>query len=70
MKPGHLILAMSYAQEFIDRAKRLQKSYPKNNPDNDYFGCAESGAVRRTSLELSRTLAALRNPYRIGRDTK
>jgi hypothetical protein len=52
--------AMSEAKRFQDAAKAYIK-----RADNDKFaeyGCAESGAAKRASMDLTRALAEMRKP--------
>ena len=46
-------------REFLERAKAV-KAEIKN--EVWYFGCKETSALRRTSMELTRALAELRRP--------
>lgn len=60
-----LKLAITEAERFIARAKALPKPVPYeshgHNFTQDYFP-RESGAIRRSSMDLTRALADLRKP--------
>lgn len=57
--------AVAEAQRFIERAKALPKPEPYQSGSHtfthDYFP-REQGAIRRSSMELTRALADLRRP--------
>ena len=51
--------AMKEAKEFIERAKAVLERR-KIEGKAVYFGCKETGALRRKSMDLTRALARLR----------
>lgn len=54
--------ALAEAREFVRRAEEWEKRYDQRNP-NYYFSVPkEAGAVRRSSMDLTRALAAMRKP--------
>ena len=55
--------AEAEAREFIKRCKAVRKSAKEDN--YCFFGCQETGALRRQSMELTRALADLRKPWTI-----
>lgn len=48
--------AMAECARFLTRARELDKQKCTGN----FYGCKESGAVRRASMDLTRALANLR----------
>lgn len=75
MSPHKLEVAISEARRFLGRALLLQmadekhRAWEKQNPDkpsyenpiiDPFYGSKESGAVRRSSMDLTRALAELR----------
>lgn len=57
-----LMDAMNEAQRFISKAK---VAYGKLCSDEyAYFGCKETAAAKRASMDLTRALVAVRNPHR------
>ena len=52
--------AMAEAERFIKRAKRVVGDSTEN--EYIYFGTADTGALRRSSLDLTRSLAEMRKP--------
>lgn len=58
MKEENLNTAIAEAKRFLEKAKKLKTKAKKD--DWWYFGCKESGAVRRSSMDLTRALAELR----------
>jgi hypothetical protein len=53
-------LAIIEANRFIERAEALNKSQVAVTYTDDFSTSKESGAVRRTSMDLTRALAELR----------
>ena len=49
-------------REFLERAKKVKGDNAALGTDAWYWGSKETGALRRTSLELTRALAELRRP--------
>lgn len=47
------------AKRFLDRVAEMELRL-KERGGTEFFGCAESGAVRRASMDLTRALARLR----------
>ena len=62
MKNETLITAIQEAKRFIEKAEQLQKIKQEIDPNSIYYVSfpKESGSVRRASLDLTRTLADLR----------
>lgn len=57
-----LMEAMTEAERFISKAK---VAYSKLRTDEyAHFGCKETAAAKRASMDLTRALVAVRNPYR------
>ena len=55
--------AMYRAQRFIDSGKAVMARYRQEGIGGCVFdGCAETGACRRASMDLTRALAELRKP--------
>lgn len=52
--------AVAEAQRFIKKAFTVLKE--ENESKHSYFGSASSGALRRSSLDLSRVLSHMRKP--------
>lgn len=55
-----IIESMKEAQEFIKRAKECLKELEEDKHDSYIGGTGKSGALRRQSMELSRSLTELR----------
>lgn len=55
MTPDKLNAAIAEATRFLERAYALQKE-----GGSTYYGSKESGAVRRSSMDLTRALSDLR----------
>ena len=51
--------AKAEAKRFLEKVKELEVRVKKDG-HFAWYGCAESGAVRRASMDLSRSLSALR----------
>lgn len=49
-------------REFLERAKAVKDRGQTLGSDAWYWGSKDTGALRRTSLELTRALADLRRP--------
>ena len=67
MKRLALVIAVDEAKRFIAKAEDYfdrEKDERGDRKDNQYalYGCKESGAVKRSSLDLSRALANMRRP--------
>ena len=70
MNKAKIEVCEKLCKEFLERAKALQAKADKNQTlwdkphDFDFLtsGTRETGALRRTSMELSRALADLRKP--------
>jgi hypothetical protein len=65
MKQSHIITAEQEAYRFIETVKKLRERLAKDQGAREYFGIAsikETGAVRRASLDLTRSLAEMRKP--------
>lgn len=60
MKIEDVRKSVELAKEFISRAKELEKV--STNASGHVWGCKESGALRRQSMELTRQLAKMRKP--------
>ncbi len=64
MNNGKLNIAVVEAKRFIDKAKLYAKRYEKEEEEESLIcsitGCKESGAVLRSSMDLSRALSELR----------
>lgn len=60
MNNKKLLTAINEAQRFLERAKELQKE--KVSDYGQYWASAKTGAVRRSSMDLTRALADLRKP--------
>ena len=64
MQPKAVKKAIEDAREFVRRGEKLWAKF--NAPDkpdwHHIVGTAESGALRRQSLELTRALAEMRKP--------
>lgn len=58
MNRAKLKAAVAEAMRFIERAK----DYERNPPQYEFVGSKVGGAVRRSSMDLSRALADLRKP--------
>jgi hypothetical protein len=52
--------AKQKAKELLIRVGEMELKLRKD--ENAWFGCPESGALRRASLDLTRALARLRRP--------
>jgi len=61
MTPEKTKQAVAEAKRFIAAAKALDERRAKRDI-YDFQGCRESGALRRSSLDLTRALADLRRP--------
>lgn len=65
MNRDKLKIAIAEAERFLERAKTLPpiRKYPHglNEYDDSYFP-KEQGAIRRSSMDLTRALADLRKP--------
>jgi len=59
MNEEKLNAAIREAREFLRRARTLKEV---DNEVKCMWACKESGAVRRQSMELTRSLAELRKP--------
>lgn len=59
MKGETLLKAKAEAARFLDYLKELEDRM-EEDPSALDFGCRETGAVKRSSLDLSRVLADLR----------
>jgi len=57
-----LELAMYEAKRFLDKAK-LAKERMKGDESYYWMGSKETSAVKRASLDLTRSLAELRKPH-------
>ena len=53
--------AIFEAERFLKRAKELKKSF-RGKDENRIMSCPENAAVKRASMDLTRSLAKLRNP--------
>lgn len=62
MEKSKIIEAKKEAQRFINKVDEFEKRY-KNQPFALY-GSKESGAVRRSSMDLTRALANMRKSQR------
>ena len=62
MKPDKIKLAKIQAQIFIRRAEEYQQKQAEDERKYHYVGLSpkESGALRRASMELTRSLSAMR----------
>jgi hypothetical protein len=60
MKKVAILVAMNEAKRFLAKAE----DYLEREKDDSFahMGCKESGAVRRSSLDLTRALADMRRP--------
>ncbi len=56
-----ILEAEAEAKEFIKRCKAVKEV--AQSSVYCFFGCPETGALRRQSLELTRSLAKLRKPW-------
>lgn len=65
MNTANLRLAVEEANRFLDRVKDLQKKCRQGGVtiDGHIYACPESGAVRRASMDLTRSLARLRRTW-------
>lgn len=61
MKPENVKLAQQLAHQFIARAVAYEKRV-KDDPTYTLCGTAEGGALRRTSMDLTRALTQMRKP--------
>jgi hypothetical protein len=55
--------ARAEAQRFLATVAEMELRLSKDagcNPASEWFGCPESSALRRASMDLTRALAALR----------
>lgn len=61
MKLTNLEFSIEEAKRFLQRATELQAAH--NRPDREYLdgNPIEQGAVRRASMDLTRSLSKLRN---------
>ncbi len=58
MKKEQVMLAKAEAKRFIERVDKLLANWP--DASYGWLGCKESGAVKRTSMDLTRVLAEMR----------
>ena len=56
-----IIEAKKEAQRFIKKVNELEKHLINNDRMALLFGCKESGAVRRASMDLTRALSEMRS---------
>jgi len=64
MKINNLTESVKLARIFILNVNELRRRRSIDNPINNLWvlsGCKESGAVRRASMDLTRSLSKLRN---------
>jgi hypothetical protein len=61
-KEEKLRTAMDNARQFIQRGEELLTAYELGTA-SPLTGCRESGAARRASMELTRSLADFRRPF-------
>jgi len=59
MNPNLILQAMVKADEFIEKAKEAKERIEED--PLKAFGCKETAACRRASMDLTRILARLRN---------
>jgi len=62
MNFSKLKIAEAEAKRFLERVKAYRASEEQYEPGFFHYGVKESGAVRRSSLDLTRALADLRKP--------
>ncbi len=55
-----LLEAKSEAERFLKKVEKLEER--ANTDTYAFWGCKESGDVRRSSMDLSRSLSELRKP--------
>lgn len=60
MRKDNIKRCVKEAKEFIKRAKEVLAELDKENSDRVFSGTKASGALKRQSMELSRSLADLR----------
>lgn len=60
MNNKSVLTAIDEARRFIERAADVLEEHKKFHID--YFGTKKTGALRRSSLDLTRALADLRRP--------
>lgn len=56
----HIQEAREEALRFLARVAELEKVFKSSPIISNWGGCAQSGAVRRASMDLTRALAKLR----------
>ena len=61
MEMKMLDVAISEAERFLKRAKRCKKTPTKTERGYAYWDFKETGATKRSSMDLTRALADLRN---------
>jgi hypothetical protein len=69
VKQRAVLEAKAEAERFLERVEVLMERHAKDGRFSQYFdivGSMEMGAVKRASMDLSRALTKLRNPYRGG----
>jgi hypothetical protein len=54
--------ALSEAKKFVSLANRLTASSTNMKMEGSFFASKESGAIKRSSLDLTRALARMRKP--------
>ena len=68
MKTEDIIEAEQEAKRFLKRLKEVKQSFSNKDAfskNTDYKwirGCKETGALKRSSMDLTRALAKMRNP--------
>jgi hypothetical protein len=65
MRQADILAAEREARRFIDAVDRFRERHAKDQQFRDYMeitGFKETGAVRRASLDLTRSLAEMRKP--------
>ena len=62
MKMQMLDVAISEAERFLKRAKRCRKTQATSERGYTYWDYKETGATKRSSMDLTRALADLRKP--------
>lgn len=61
MNPTTLFISIVRAKDYIEKAERAKKKYEENGGIIK-TGCKITAACRRSSMELTRSLAQMRKP--------
>ena len=66
MRPKNVLIVKTECKRVLERIKQLERNEPEmfNGPEqHSYFiGSKQTGALKRTSMDLTRALASMRKP--------